>query len=265
MPNLNKQSPIVNGLELPAIPAARNHLGYALIYWLLVRPALWNSFDRVWIQFLGRLPRPSDGPLICYFNHPGWWDLYMCALIDRNVLNLRFETYGMMEDKQLRAYRFFTWAGAFSVNRSDRREASRSIAYISRLLAEKSGRALFIFPQGTLTPNDRRPLNIFPGLARIVQRINGAVLCPVTLRYEFREEQRPDAFIRLGPIHHVPPSVDVSALTAEVAQRLTSSADALRNAVIADDMSNFHVLLRGRPGINRVFDRAKLLWPGSRP
>jgi hypothetical protein len=43
-------------------------------------------------------------------------------------------------------------------------------------------------------------------------------------------------------------------LTGEVQQRLTASADALRDAVVADDLSNFRVLLRGRPGINRIFD-----------
>lgn len=265
MPTVNRQSSIVNDRELPAIPAARNRLGYAAIYWLLVRPAIWNSFDRVWVQILGRLPRLEDGPLICYCNHPGWWDMYMCALVDRRLLGFRFETYGMMEDKQLRAYRFFTWAGAFSVSRSDRREASRSMAYISRVLAEKPGRALFIFPQGTLTPNDRRPLVMYPGLARIAQRLNGAMLCPLTFRYEFRGEQRPDAFIRLGPIHRAAPPIDLPTLTEEVGQRLTASADALREAVLADDMSNFRVLLRGRPGVNRVFDQVQRRWIGSRP
>jgi 1-acyl-sn-glycerol-3-phosphate acyltransferase len=248
----------------PAIPAARNRPGYDLIYWSLIRTALWNHFDRVRVQIIGRLPCREDGPLICYLNHPGWWDAYMAALVDRKLLRLRFESYGMMEEPQLRAYRFFRWAGAFSVDRHNPREAARSVAYISRLLREQSGRALYIFPQGTITPNDQRPLVLFSGLAHIVRRSGGAMLCPVALRYEFRGEQLPEAFIRFGPVHRVAAPVDVQALTAEATQRLTESADALRAAVVADDMSNFRVLLRGRPGINRVFDLVQRLWSGLR-
>ncbi len=251
--------------ERPAIPAARNRLAYDLIYWTLARPALWNSFDHIWAQIIGRLPRHDDGPLICYFNHPAWWDLYLGMVVDRELLRHRFETYGMMEEPQLRAYRFFALCGGFSVNRHNPREAARSIAYISRVLHAKPGRALYIFPQGTITPNDQRPLLLYSGTAHIVRRLGCAILCPVALRYEFRGEQRPDAFIRFGPIHRAAEPVDRTALTDEMQQRLTASADALRAAVVADDTSSFRVLLRGRPGINRVFDRFKQSSTGYRP
>jgi hypothetical protein len=39
----------------------------------------------------GALPRPGDGPLIVYLNHPGWWDGYMCFLIARELLRGRFD------------------------------------------------------------------------------------------------------------------------------------------------------------------------------
>jgi 1-acyl-sn-glycerol-3-phosphate acyltransferase len=247
----------------PAIPAARNPIGAALLYWLLARPALRRWFDRVRVQLVGRVPLPSDGPLICYCNHPGWWDLYMVGVLERMILLRRFEMYGMMEEKQLRAYRFFTWGGAFSVHREDRREAARSLTYISYLLRERPGRALVIFPQGTITPNDRRPLRLYYGAARIVQQLEGAALYPITFRYEFRRKQRPEALMRCGPLHVVTPPVDVAALTGELSERLTASADALHDAVQADAMDGFRVLLRGSPGINHLFDRARQrLWPG---
>jgi 1-acyl-sn-glycerol-3-phosphate acyltransferase len=241
----------------PAIPAAKNRPGYAAIYWLLVRRALWRQFDSVRVQIVGPLPRREEAPLICYLNHPAWWDAYMAALIDRKLLGYRFESYGMMEEPQLRAYRFFTWAGAFSVDRHNPREAARSVAYIGDMLQDKPGRALFIFPQGILTPNDQRPLTIFPGLAHIVRRVGGATLCPVALRYEFRGEQSPDAFIRLGPVHHAAAPVDIHTVTHDVQQRLTAATDALRDAVVADDMGQFRILLHGKPGINRLFDLAR--------
>ncbi len=249
-------------LVQPAIPAAKNPLGDALIYYLLMRWSIWNSFDRVWLQVVGPLPHPDQGPLIVYLNHPSWWDGYMAALINRMVLHQRFAGYLMMEERQLRLYRFMSWSGAFSVDRHDRREAARSVEYISRLLHERRHRALYIFPQGELTPNDRRPLRIYPGIAHIARRAGGALLCPVGLRYEFRGEQRPEAFIRLGPCHRMEVSTDTDIVMQTIGQRLNDNLEILRNALLADDITNFRILLHGRPGIDRLFDPIAAIWSG---
>jgi 1-acyl-sn-glycerol-3-phosphate acyltransferase len=237
----------------PAIPAAKNPLGDMLIYRLLMLPALWNMFDRVWVQVHGRLPRTSEGPLLCYLNHTAWWDGYLVALFHHTHLNSRFSAYVMMEEPQLRLFRFFTWCGAFSIAPRNPRETARSLAYISRLLRERPQRVLYIFPQGSITPNDRRPLHLLPGMTRIVEQVGKATLCPVALRYEFRGEQRPEAFIRYGPLHTAHAPLERTALHHELEARLTASADALRDAIIANDTSAFAVLLRGRPGIDRLF------------
>jgi len=239
---------------LPAIPARRGRIGAALVYWALVRWAVWSHFDRVWLKVVGPLPHPSDGPLIVYLTHPAWWDGYMCFLLDRLVLRERFEGYLMMEESELRRYRFFTWAGCFSVDRHDPRSAARSVAYIGRLLAERPDRSLYIFPQGVLTSTDRRPLAIYPGLAHVARRAGGTTLWPVALRYEFRGEQHPEAFIRAGPAHYAPAGAGTRALTNEVEYRLTAAADALRDEVVAGQLVGYHALLRGRPGANRLFD-----------
>ncbi len=237
----------------PALPSARNPLGYALFYWLLVRPAFWQSFDRVRVQQVGRLPAPADSPVICYCNHPSWWDLYTLAVLDRMVLGTQFTSYGMMEEAQLRDFPFFRLLGAFSVNRHNARSAARSLAYITHELQVKPRSLLYMFPQGTITPNDQRPLHLYGGLARIVQRVPHAMLYPVTFRYEFRGEQRPETFVRYGPLHTVAGGASRDTITAELTARLTASADALRAAVVADDMQQFRVLLRGIPGINRRY------------
>ncbi|MBC8076789.1 MAG: lysophospholipid acyltransferase family protein [Chloroflexales bacterium] len=238
--------------DLPTIPAAKTALGDELIYRALVRWSLWNGFERVSAAVRGALPQ--HGPLIVYLNHPGWWDGYMCFLIARKLLRQRFDGYIMMEEPQLRAYRFFSWCGAFSIDRSSPRAAARSVAYISRVLRERRERALYIFPQGEIAPNDRRPLTIFSGLAHIVRRVGGATLLPVALRYEFRGEQRPEAFMLLGPAHRAEANCDVRALNRSVAARLTESVDTLRDLVLAEQLAGFQTLVRGRPGVNRVFD-----------
>jgi 1-acyl-sn-glycerol-3-phosphate acyltransferase len=214
----------------------------------------------VWLRIVGPLPHPADGPLIVYLNHPSWWDGYMCMLLSRLVLGGRFESFLMMEEPELQRYRFFRWAGCFSVDRHDPRSAARSVAYIGRLLAERHTRSLYIFPQGLLTPNDRRPLALYPGAAHVVRRAGGATLWPVALRYEFRGEQRPEAFIRAGPPHYANADSQTRALTADITRRLTGVADALRDEVAEGWLAEYRTLARGRSGVNRVFDalRARL-------
>ena len=243
--------------DLPRIPARHGRVGGALVYWALVRWPIWSHFDRVWLRVEGPLPRPEDGPLIGYLNHPSWWDGYMAFVLSRVLLRDGFERYLMMEEKELLRYQFFAWCGAFSVHRQDARSAMRSVAYIGRLLAERRARCLWIFPQGEITPNDRRPLEAFSGVAHVARRAGGATLWPVALRYELRGEQRPEAFIRAGPAHYAPANSEPRALSAEVAARLTAACDALRDEVTAGDMAGYRPLLRGRPGVNRLFDAVR--------
>ena len=122
--------------------------------------------------------------------------------------------------------------------------------------------ALAIFPQGEITPNDRRPLQTVSGLAHVAQRAGGATFWPVALRYEFRGQQRPEAFIRAGPAHYAPAASDTRALTAEAGARLTAACDALRDDVNSAQLAGYRVLLRGRPGPDAIFDAARALLPG---
>ena len=248
----------------PSILARHNRAGDALIYWALMRSAIWSHFARVWLRVEGPIPTPADGPLIFYLNHPSWWDGYMVQMLNRMVLEDRFQVFCMMDEHELRRFRFFTWSGAFSVNRQDARSALGSVAYISRLLAARRDRALVIFPQGAITPNDRRPLQIFSGLAHVAQRAGGATLWPVALRYEFRGQQRPEAFIRAGPAHYAPATSDARALTAVALARLTVACDALRDEVIDEQLGEYRVLLRGRPGPDAIFDAARALLLGRK-
>ncbi|NWG18732.1 MAG: 1-acyl-sn-glycerol-3-phosphate acyltransferase [Chloroflexi bacterium] len=247
----------------PAIPANRNALAKELIFRALVLPACRSTFDRVWLKVEGPVPHPADGPLIIYMNHPGWWDGYMAFLLDTIVFRRGFESYIMMEEKQLRAYRFFTWCGAFSVDRKRPGEAARSIAYGSHLLRERRDRILWILPQGRIVPNDRRPVTVYPGVARLAQQTRDVLLWPVALRYEFRGEQRPEAFIRAGPAHLVDVAAAEETIVADVRLHLTAAVDALRDDVNDERLERYRTLLRGKAGVNRVWDDVVAFWRQS--
>lgn len=237
----------------PRIPAAKNAIGDELLYWLFGRWSLWGSFHRVWLQQLGPLPQPDRGPYLFYLNHSAWWDGYLMMVTHRLALQRRFDSYLMMEERQLKAFRFFTWCGAFSIDRRDPEDSANAITYAANLLRDRPDRSLYIFPQGKIVPNDRRPLTLYPGAARIVREVSDLTLCPIAFRYEFLGQQWPHAFIRIGPAHRPADPGDVEATNAEMTERLTASCDGLRDDVLAGRLDQFRPLLKGQLGIDQSF------------
>jgi 1-acyl-sn-glycerol-3-phosphate acyltransferase len=237
----------------PNIPAAKNAFGDEALYQLFARPALQGTFHRIWAQTAGPGPQPVRGPYMIYLNHSSWWDGYMMMLIHRRLFSKRLDSYVMMEEKQLRLFRFFTWTGAFSIDRHDPEDAQRALAYAVYLLQRHSAGALYIFPQGRIEPNDRRPLTIHAGAARIAAQVDTLTLLPVAFRYEFLNEQWPHAFVRVGPPHRLNDPQNISASQDEMHHHLTACVDTLRDQVLARQFHSFRLLMRGRVGIDEVF------------
>jgi chlorobactene lauroyltransferase len=238
------------------ITAAKNPPGEWLV-WQLVRSALAGHFAFVHVHVHGS-PDDAAGalPTIYYATHASWWDGYLCMAVARLVTHR--PSYLMMEEKNLRRYRFFAWAGAFGIDRDDARAAMASLEYAASLLSADADRALFVFPQGVIVPNDRRPLRFHSGIAHLVRRLPAVRLVPLALRYEFLQEQRPEAFASIGParVVHGAEAPRPHALAAGLADALAAEMDALRDDVLAERFADFQTILRGRRGIDRAFDRA---------
>ena len=243
---------------MPEIPAAHHPIAQDVIYRTLVLPAVQREFHRVRVRLGGPVPHPSEAPLIVYLTHTAWWDAYMLFVLNYLVLGGGVQNYIMMEAQQLRAYRFFAWCGAFSIDRHVPGDSERSIAYVANRLRERPARALWMFPQGLIVPPDRRPLVLYPGMASVVQQCGGASLWPVALRYQFRGEQQPEALIHCGVPHYASGALSKKAILAETRARLTTAADQLRADTDNEDFSEYRILLRGREGINRWFDELRM-------
>ena len=238
---------------LPHFPARKTPRVEAAIYRTMVRPSLRRSFHRIAIS----APYEEDWrgmPTIFYANHVSWWDGYMAFfLFDERW---RIEAYLMMEEPQLSRYRFFQWCGCFSVDRYDPREGMRSVIYAAHLLQARPDRALWIFPQGEIVPNDRRPLRTYAGAAHIARRVGRVRCVPVALRFEFFGEQRPEALIRLGP-PHIAEDTDTRALHADMDRRLLIEVEGLRADAIAGTTASYRTALTGHPSINVLWDRVR--------
>lgn len=189
--------------------------------------------------------RRMDAPLVLYANHSSWWDGLMAFQVGRAC---RLEQYAMMEESQLREYPFHRRLGAFGVVRESARDAVRSIEYASELLKGTS-RTLWIFPQGETLPNDVRPLELYNGASRIIERAGLVDAAPVALRYEFLDEYRPEALVRIGAPSRVTVEASFSAkrLTEIFTTRLTHTLDELRADIVAGNLDVYEeIVAQGR-------------------
>ena len=170
-------------------------------------------------------------PLIIYANHSSWWDGLVAFEISRLA---GLDAYVMMEQRQLEKLFLFRLLGAFSVVRENPREAVRSIHYAAELLKEKPQRTLWIFPQGEILPNDLRPLKLYRGLSRIIEKSGPCLVASLAMRYEFRGHFKPEVFVKIGEPEALISDRSFSAriYTDRCAQNLTASLDRLRDDVI---------------------------------
>ena len=236
------------------LPAQKHPLLNALVYHGLVRPALRSQFDRIRLRHAAAAP--DDTPLILCVNHSAWWDGYLCMLL--NETTLRRSAYVMIEDTQLQRYQLLRWTGGFSVNRSDARSASESLAYAVRMLTTDPRAMLIIYPQGEILGNVVRPLKFFSGVGHIAKNVVRAIgrcaVLPCALRYEFIGEQKPQAFIHTGAPLLLETESAARAVTAQAEAALTRDLDTLHDDVAHYRFADFATLMTGDASINRLWD-----------
>jgi len=239
------------------IPARKFPLGERLV-WQLIDRSLRKYFDCVYFRMRGDYTDEQRAtlPMIICANHFSWWDGYVVALVQRLI---KVDGYLMMEEKQLRRYFFFAWAGCFSVDRQNPRSALQSLKYAAKLLKERPGRMVCLFPQGEIFPNDRRPLVFYNGATYLARLINPVLYYPMAIRIEYLAEQRPALFISLGePIlinsEQTKERDFLQSCTKRLEESLTAELDQLRAEVLAGDYSEFKTVIQGKASTNRIFD-----------
>ncbi len=181
-------------------------------------------------------------PLIIYANHSGWWDGLAAFEISRKA---KLESFIMMEERQLKKLFLFRRLGAFSVVREKPREAVKSIEYAANLLKEKPNRALWIFPQGEILPNDARPIRFYNGLARIVEKVGDVRVVSATIRYEFLDDCKPEIFVKFGEIESFDKTNDFNTKkqTGNFAANLTENLDEIKARIISGQLADFENII----------------------
>lgn len=192
--------------------------------WLIRR-----RFDSVLLKGeTGLLSQQDSLPIIFCVNHSSWWDGLVAYLLSRRF---HLNGYWMMEEKQLKNLRPFTWLGAFSVVREDAREAAASIKYAINVLKGKRETALWIFPQGEILPNDVRPIRFFSGIQTIAERVSPCIVVPIALRYEFLGNYKPSIFINIGSPISIMDEAECGKLMEDLEAAVTALLDETLEAI----------------------------------
>ncbi len=233
------------------IPAKKNKLIGAL-FALYHQRLLKKHFLAVHLSGYDNLKLiDNSAPAIMYANHSNWWDGFIAYLLTNRLL--KKDDYLMMDIEQMKKYSFFKYIGAFSVDRNVPTEALRSLNYAAELLIN-SDKHMWIFPQGEMLPQDRRPLKFYTGIAKIAEKIGNVNFVPVCLRYEFQMEQRPEVFISIGKPEITSGNISGN-LTELLRSALESQLDKLKEDVTSGTTSAFKTIFTGKNSRNKTFDK----------
>lgn len=195
-----------------------------------------NSLQVSGLDFLQA--RDEKFPLLLYANHSSWWDGLVAFQISRRA---KLDSFLMMEERQLRKLSLFRKIGVFSVVREKPREAVKSIAYAADLLREKANRAVWIFPQGEILPNDIRPLGFYNGLTKIIEKVGVCYAVPVAMRFEFLGEFKPDIFVKIAEpdIFNENGNFISKKATAIFENKLTETLNVLTRQILTKNLDDY--------------------------
>ncbi|WP_224364985.1 lysophospholipid acyltransferase family protein [Hyalangium versicolor] len=210
--------------------------------WLLDRYVGWkfrSAFRGLWVR--GALPAGEEARLV-YMNHSNWWDGFILHQLGQAA---GWDAYCLMEEKNLRRYRFLARIGAFSIRPGDPASSLESLRHARELLRRPRA-VVGLFPEGELRPFGVLPLRLQRGV-ELLARAGKRECVPVALRYAFFEHERPDVLVEVGTPH--PPG------PMEVFQEGLDTV--VRRVAEATSLEGFTRVVRGGSGVAERWDTVR--------
>lgn len=244
---VNVAAQAAGDLEMPQV--SRFLLGG--FHWYL-RRLLRKNFNAVRIAKGTRPALHADQAVVCFVNHPGWWDPLLAFL--SNQLCFRDRTvYTPIDKKSLAQYPVFRRLGFYGID-MDSIDGARQFLGVTRRLLQDTSSAIWITPGGRFS-DVRQRTSFQPGLAHIAASRQNATLLPVAFEYTFWEERTPEALIEFGaPIdirEQHRSKADWQGYLEDCLERTQAS---LAEKVISRDYQRFDLLLGGSAGVGGVYD-----------
>ena len=197
---------------------------------------------------------PPSGPVIVYSNHPAWWDAAVYILAADRFFPA-YESYAPIDAEMLKQYGVFGRIGAFGVDLNTPRGAADFLKISAEILSSPD-RSLWITAQGRFSDIRERPLDLKPGVARLIELAPDCTVLPLAIEYGFWLERGAEAFIAFGaPIQ----GRDLLGLARparleRLESDLTGTLERLSADVQSRDPARFRAMLEGRAGIGGIYD-----------
>lgn len=193
-------------------------------------------------------------PVVVIINHSSWWDVLTAYYLANEVFS--FKSYAVMDEPQLKRYRFFSQVGFYSVDRESGLKGIREFLSYSQKILSEPGTAVWICPQGDFVSNDARPVRFFPGTAHLVKHLKKCWVLPVALDYELCQEPLPEAFALAGSAvkFDSKENKNVEEINRRLEEELSKRMDQLKELTQKRDFSGFQTLISGKKGIHKLYD-----------
>jgi 1-acyl-sn-glycerol-3-phosphate acyltransferase len=198
---------------------------------------------------------PADDAVICFMNHPGWWDPLIGYFLHGRFLGGR-TAYAPIDHTALEQYRVFRKLGFYGVDLNSLEGAKQFLA-ITRELLTNPANAIWITPGGQFA-DVRTKTTLQPGLGHVAATASGATLLPIAVEYTFWEERTAEALIEFGrPIRTQAYEMCKEDWLAELEQRLADTLASLAAKAISRDPTHFETVLGGSAGVGGWYDIAR--------
>jgi 1-acyl-sn-glycerol-3-phosphate acyltransferase len=217
-----------------------------------VRRFVRKHFNAVRVQGQEQLAELADGPLVCFANHPGWWDP-MTAVLMTDLLFPGRRFAAPMDAEALRLYPILERLGFFSVER-DTTSGAREFLRTSRQLLKNPQTLLWLTPSGKFH-DIRQPASFMSGLGHLLNSDFPGAALPMAIEYTFWNERSPELLVRFGsPVSLHSLAVERDARTIELEKALTATQALLAEHAVARDPAGFTTLAMGQAGIGGLYD-----------
>ncbi len=176
--------------ELPKVSAF-----YSFGFNWYVRRYLRRHFNAVRVAKQTAPALPADQAVICFANHPAWWDPLMAFLMNQLYFSGR-TVYAPIDLEVLKQYPVFRKLGFYGIDMQSLEGAKRFLSTTRELLKQPKT-AIWMTPGGKFA--DARARTTFePGLPHVAASTSGVTLVPMALEYPFWEERTPEALAEFG-------------------------------------------------------------------
>jgi 1-acyl-sn-glycerol-3-phosphate acyltransferase len=217
-----------------------------------VRRFVRRNFNAVRVANSGNARSNVTGPLICFMNHPSWWDPMVAVLMTDHLFPGR-QFAAPMDAAALKQYPILERLGFFALHRESM-TGLKDFLRICRTRLSEENVVLWVTPTGQFS-DVRESVPFKAGLSHIAGSDYHGSLVAVAVEYSFWNERCPEMLIEFGPVllgSSLPE--DKSDRTAALQSCLAQTQASLSRKSIARDPAAFTTISLGRAGIGGIYD-----------